>query len=118
MCKVLLDKERIHYGGISCYPCRQFFRRETNAGVQKTCRWRGVCVVSHGEKRICQACRYQKCLAIGMRRDLVLDTETRKKRFRQLNQYQEDNEEEQESVWDLSDESSDEGFEIPLVTEG
>ena len=47
----------------------------------------------------------------------MLDTETRKKRFRQLNQYQEDNEEEQESVWDLSDESTDDGFEIPLVTE-
>ena len=110
MCEVLLDKERIHYGGISCYSCRQFFRRQTNTGGQKTCKWGRKCVVTHWEKRMCPTCRYQKCLTIGMRTDLVLDTGTRMRRFGNLSKNQEDDTEECESVLFVSDESSDEDF--------
>ena len=61
-------------------------------------------------------CRYQKCLAIGMRTNLVLDKETRKRRFGKLKKIQEDDTDEPNSVLSVSDESSDEDFQIPSVT--
>jgi hypothetical protein len=117
VCEVLLDKERIHYGGISCDPCRQFFRRKTNAVGQKTCKWGWKCALNHWETRMCQACRYQKCLAIGMRKDLVLETESRIRKVRKLNQHEGENAKKQEPLWDVSEESSDDGFEIQSVTQ-
>jgi hypothetical protein len=80
----MLDKPRIHYGGISCNACRHFFRRVTNEGEEKRCKWNGMRPVDQYEPRMCQACRYEKCLGTGMRKDLVLSLEKRKNRFRAL----------------------------------
>ena len=66
---------------------------------------------------MCPTCRYQKCLTIGMRTDLVLDTETRRRRFGNLSKNQEDDTEKRQSVLSVSDESSDGDFQIPSVTE-
>ena len=122
VCTSVTDKTRIHYGGISCYPCRQFFRRITTAGEQKTCQWGRECVVNQSEQRMCQACRYQKCLAIGMRTDLVLDTEGRSKRFRKLEvdkgeiaSMEPENSSGRKTLWEVSDESSDDGFDFHFV---
>ena len=43
-----------------------------------------MCSVDQYEPRMCKACRYEKCLRIGMRKDLVLSLEKRKNRFRTL----------------------------------
>ena len=118
VCGLLLDKERVHYGGISCYSCRQFFRRVTNTGGGKTCSWEGKCVEHNWEQKMCQACRYQKCLAAGMQTDQVLSEESKKQRFKKSN-LREDVFSGHGILWNVSDtdESSDESFEFPTITD-
>ena len=113
VCAALIDKERVHYGGISCLSCRQFFWRETHGEEQKICQEAGKCVVNHWEQAKCRACRYQKCLAIGMKAELVLNTESKKKRFKKVNICAVANVE--RVVLVVSDESSEDDFEIPPI---
>ena len=75
-----MDKPRVHYGGNSCYSCRQFFRRLTISGVSKSCALRGRCAETPGTIRNCKACRFKQCLEIGMRQDLVLGKQNENKR--------------------------------------
>ena len=81
VCATFLDKKRVHYGGISCYACRAFFRRMTNCGQKLTCEWEGSCGTDFEEERMCKACRYGRCLAAGMTPGLVLTPESKQKRF-------------------------------------
>ena len=66
------------YGGLACAGCRSFFRRSSNArrdrdGVTdlNRCRKNGNCVIDIYSRKCCVSCRYRKCLAIGMRRELI-----------------------------------------------
>jgi len=60
----------LHYGAVSCYSCRAFFRR----GQPKQVR----CIFGHGQCEIgrqnrtnCKLCRYRKCLEVGMKPEKV-----------------------------------------------
>ena len=44
-CGVKTPKARLHYGGITCYPCRSFFRRATVSKKKKKCKKTGRCKV-------------------------------------------------------------------------
>ena len=44
-CGVKTSKARLHYGGITCYPCRSFFRRATVSKKKKKCKKDGRCQV-------------------------------------------------------------------------
>ena len=44
-CGVKTPKARLHYGGITCYPCRSFFRRATVSKKKKKCKKAGRCKV-------------------------------------------------------------------------
>ena len=60
----------LHYGAISCYSCRAFFRR----GQPKQARCivgGGGCVVTPQNRTSCKTCRYNTCLAVGMKPDRV-----------------------------------------------
>jgi len=65
--------DHVHFGGHCCYSCRAFFRR-TLQRMEKTeivCRTGiGQCEVSEMSKA-CSACRYDKCLSVGMKSDLL-----------------------------------------------
>jgi len=65
--------DHVHFGGHCCYSCRAFFRR-TIERMEKTeivCRTGiGKCEVSEMSKA-CSACRYDKCLEVGMKSDLL-----------------------------------------------
>ena len=78
----------------------------------------GKCVVAHWEKRMCQACRYEKCLVAGIQPSLVLDAEGKKKRFKNL-KFADDvsDKEDIHKENDVSDKSSDEPFEFPPMTD-
>ena len=51
-----------HYGAITCYPCRSFFRRTPERKRTPRCKFGGSCLVYHTVKTHCPGCRYKKCL--------------------------------------------------------
>jgi len=59
-----------HYGAISCYSCRAFFRR--GIGRPYCCvDGTGSCNVDWSNRRSCQWCRFDRCLRAGMKPELV-----------------------------------------------
>ncbi|NWI51457.1 NR1I3 protein, partial [Calyptomena viridis] len=55
-------------------------RRSMIKGVQFTCPLSGRCPVTKAKRRQCQACRLQKCLDVGMRKDMIMSEEALKRR--------------------------------------
>jgi len=65
----------LHYGGISCYSCKAFFRRSVTSPSKKTSRCRrgnGNCDLKLHLRNNCPFCRFMKCLSTGMKPELVL----------------------------------------------
>lgn len=56
-----------HYGAVSCFSCRAFFRRAIEKGTVYECRKEtGGCGVTVATRKKCAACRFNKCLKVGM----------------------------------------------------
>ncbi|XP_014353025.1 retinoic acid receptor RXR-beta-A isoform X1 [Latimeria chalumnae] len=58
-----------HYGVYSCEGCKGFFKRTIRKDLTYTCRDNKDCIVDKRQRNRCQYCRYQKCLAMGMKRE-------------------------------------------------
>uniref|UniRef100_A0AC34RQ10 Nuclear receptor domain-containing protein n=1 Tax=Panagrolaimus sp. JU765 TaxID=591449 RepID=A0AC34RQ10_9BILA len=78
LCAVCNDHARgRHYGIISCEGCKGFFKRsiQNERSVQKklqyVCAGNKNCVIDKRYRSRCQYCRYQKCLAVGMVKEVV-----------------------------------------------
>ena len=56
-----------HYGVVSCEGCKGFFKRSVRKNVKYTCLGTQTCIVNKTMRNRCQACRWQKCLACGMK---------------------------------------------------
>lgn len=56
-----------HYGVISCEGCKGFFKRSVRKNVKYTCLGSNRCIVNKTMRNRCQSCRWQKCLASGMK---------------------------------------------------
>ncbi len=85
-CRVCLEPaaKHIHYGAVTCFSCRAFFRRsvqQTNTRAYN-CRKSGNCEITLKTRKNCQKCRYEKCVAIGMKTSWVLSEDERRRRFR------------------------------------
>ncbi|CDW56722.1 zf-C4 domain containing protein, partial [Trichuris trichiura] len=66
-CVVCNDKASgYHYGVLSCEGCKGFFRRTVQRGLEYTCHRKGSCDVNRLTRNRCQACRFKKCLQLGM----------------------------------------------------
>ncbi|XP_044161763.1 retinoic acid receptor RXR-beta isoform X2 [Bufo gargarizans] len=61
-----------HYGVYSCEGCKGFFKRTIRKDLTYTCRDNKDCIVDKRQRNRCQYCRYQKCLATGMKREDIL----------------------------------------------
>ena len=87
-CKVCLAQaaRHVHYGSTSCYSCKAFFRRSIQLGAafKYTCQTQGNCVMLPNTRKSCQRCRFDRCLAVGMKPDRVLTEKQRAKRFRKV----------------------------------
>ncbi|NXV33643.1 NR1I3 protein, partial [Rissa tridactyla] len=55
-------------------------RRSINKGVRFTCPFSRSCPVTKAKRRQCQACRLQKCLDVGMRKDMIMSAEALRRR--------------------------------------
>uniref|UniRef100_A0A6I8NGM3 Nuclear receptor subfamily 1 group I member 3 n=2 Tax=Ornithorhynchus anatinus TaxID=9258 RepID=A0A6I8NGM3_ORNAN len=65
-----------HFHALTCEGCKGFFRRTISKGTSLTCPFTRCCVVTKAQRRQCPACRLQKCLDAGMRKDMILSAET------------------------------------------
>lgn len=82
VCKVCGDvaNDHIHYGAIACYSCRAFFRRGVNANAPYYCSQSKSCPITKHTRKHCQYCRFQKCMAIGMRASWVMTEEDKQEK--------------------------------------
>ncbi|XP_054038891.1 nuclear receptor subfamily 1 group I member 3 isoform X3 [Rissa tridactyla] len=81
VCAVCGDRATgYHFHVMTCEGCKGFFRRSINKGVRFTCPFSRSCPVTKAKRRQCQACRLQKCLDVGMRKDMIMSAEALRRR--------------------------------------
>ncbi|GAA55561.1 nuclear hormone receptor family member nhr-25, partial [Clonorchis sinensis] len=56
-----------HYGLPTCESCKGFFKRTVQNKKEYHCTEQGNCVIDRIHRKRCAHCRFQKCLAVGMR---------------------------------------------------
>ncbi|CAH0749123.1 unnamed protein product [Diatraea saccharalis] len=66
-----------HYGVYSCEGCKGFFKRTVRKDLTYACREERNCIIDKRQRNRCQYCRYQKCLACGMKREAVQEERNR-----------------------------------------
>lgn len=72
ICAICQDKASgRHYGVLSCEGCKGFFKRTVRKQTHYVCRSGGFCPVDRRKRTRCQACRYRRCIDVGMRREAV-----------------------------------------------
>lgn len=80
-CFVCQDKSSgYHYGVSACEGCKGFFRRSIQKNMVYTCHRDKVCVINKVTRNRCQSCRLQKCLDVGMSKELVRNDRSKKKK--------------------------------------
>lgn len=60
-----------HYGVASCEACKAFFKRTIQGNIEYTCPANSECEINKRRRKACQACRFQKCLMMGMLKEGV-----------------------------------------------
>ncbi|XP_015792177.1 steroid hormone receptor ERR2 isoform X1 [Tetranychus urticae] len=60
-----------HYGVASCEACKAFFKRTIQGNIEYTCPAQSDCEINKRRRKACQACRFQKCLRMGMLKEGV-----------------------------------------------
>nr|CAD7398416.1 unnamed protein product [Timema cristinae] len=63
----------------SCEGCKGFFKRTVRKDLTYACREDRNCIIDKRQRNRCQYCRYQKCLAMGMKREAVQEERQRTK---------------------------------------
>ncbi|CAF1041493.1 unnamed protein product [Adineta steineri] len=72
LCSVCGDKASgKHYGVMSCDGCRGFFKRSVRRKIEYKCKGDSTCQVDVNRRNQCQACRFQRCLAVKMKPSAV-----------------------------------------------
>ena len=60
-----------HYGVRTCEGCKGFFKRTVQKGSKYVCLGSKDCPVDKRRRNRCQFCRFQKCLSVGMVKEVV-----------------------------------------------
>ncbi|KAK3082841.1 hypothetical protein FSP39_006822 [Pinctada imbricata] len=60
-----------HYGVRTCEGCKGFFKRTVQKNAKYVCLADKSCPVDKRRRNRCQFCRFQKCLAVGMVKEVV-----------------------------------------------
>ncbi|XP_067940953.1 vitamin D3 receptor B-like [Watersipora subatra] len=61
----------LHYGVNTCEACKGFFRRSHHRGDNFQCVYNDDCLIQTNKRSNCPACRYKKCLAVGMSKNAI-----------------------------------------------
>ncbi|KAK9535250.1 hypothetical protein VZT92_007644 [Zoarces viviparus] len=71
-CPICGDKvSGYHYGLLTCESCKGFFKRSVQNNKHYTCAEQQSCTMNLSQRKQCPFCRFQKCLAVGMKREAV-----------------------------------------------
>ena len=70
VCSELTDSN-YYYGVMSCRSCRVFFRRKILQIHKEKCFGTGNCEITERSRTFCGACRFEKCLAVGMKPEKI-----------------------------------------------
>ncbi|XP_057716827.1 nuclear receptor subfamily 5, group A, member 5 isoform X1 [Corythoichthys intestinalis] len=71
-CPVCGDKiSGYHYGLLTCESCKGFFKRSVQNDKRYTCAEAQSCPMNVAQRKRCPFCRFQKCLAVGMKKEAV-----------------------------------------------
>ncbi|XP_034395474.1 nuclear receptor subfamily 5, group A, member 5 [Cyclopterus lumpus] len=71
-CPICGDKvSGYHYGLLTCESCKGFFKRSVQNNKYYTCVEQQSCPMNLSQRKRCPYCRFQKCLAVGMKREAV-----------------------------------------------
>uniref|UniRef100_A0A3B4GC26 Nuclear receptor subfamily 5 group A member 2-like n=1 Tax=Pundamilia nyererei TaxID=303518 RepID=A0A3B4GC26_9CICH len=71
-CPVCGDKvSGYHYGLLTCESCKGFFKRSVQNNKHYTCAEQQRCPMNLSQRKRCPFCRFQKCLAVGMKKEAV-----------------------------------------------
>ncbi|EFP08113.1 hypothetical protein CRE_17355 [Caenorhabditis remanei] len=66
-CAICLEEgDGFHFGAEACKACTAFFRRSVSQKRIYTCRGANDCDITINIRCMCRACRYSKCLEVGM----------------------------------------------------
>uniref|UniRef100_A0A0K2V8L7 Nuclear hormone receptor FTZ-F1 beta n=2 Tax=Lepeophtheirus salmonis TaxID=72036 RepID=A0A0K2V8L7_LEPSM len=77
-CPVCGDKiSGFHYGIFSCESCKGFFKRTVQNKKNYVCLRGSQCPVTISTRKKCPACRFDKCLNIGMKLEAIREDRTR-----------------------------------------
>ena len=60
-----------HYGVRTCEGCKGFFKRTVQKNAKYVCLADKNCPVDKRRRNRCQFCRFQKCLSVGMVKEVV-----------------------------------------------
>nr|XP_057908669.1 nuclear receptor subfamily 4 group A member 2-like [Doryrhamphus excisus] len=60
-----------HYGVRTCEGCKGFFKRTVQKNAKYVCLAAKTCPVDKRRRNRCQYCRFQKCLTVGMVKEVV-----------------------------------------------
>uniref|UniRef100_A0A5S6QJX7 Probable nuclear hormone receptor HR38 n=1 Tax=Trichuris muris TaxID=70415 RepID=A0A5S6QJX7_TRIMR len=60
-----------HYGVRTCEGCKGFFKRTVQKSARYVCLGNRDCIIDKRRRNRCQYCRFQKCLAVGMVKEVV-----------------------------------------------
>ena len=59
----------VYYGAVACLPCKTFFVRYSGEKTPMKCRTgKRTCDINEATRVSCKACRYAKCIRVGMKR--------------------------------------------------
>ena len=77
-CPVCTDKiSGFHYGIFSCESCKGFFKRTVQNKKNYVCLRGAQCPVTIATRKKCPACRFDKCLKMGMKLEAIREDRTR-----------------------------------------
>ncbi|XP_011168731.1 nuclear hormone receptor FTZ-F1 beta [Solenopsis invicta] len=77
-CPICGDKiSGFHYGIFSCESCKGFFKRTVQNRKNYVCLRGAGCPVTVATRKKCPACRFEKCLNMGMKLEAIREDRTR-----------------------------------------
>uniref|UniRef100_A0A3Q3LXD0 Nuclear receptor subfamily 5, group A, member 5 n=1 Tax=Mastacembelus armatus TaxID=205130 RepID=A0A3Q3LXD0_9TELE len=100
-CPICGDKvSGYHYGLLTCESCKGFFKRSVQNNKHYTCAEQQRCPMNLSQRKRCPSCRFQKCLAVGMKKEAVRADRMRGGRNKFGPLYRRDRQRKQQKVYD------------------